>query len=113
MVNNKMIEIEVSENKYLLGFPNRMAIYRAEDAGLNLNDAQNKLVKFVGKLFYTGLLAKQPHLTEEDASDLMDKYIEEGGNLEEITEFLTNQYVGFTKSLDGKATKKAKIITMK
>ena len=60
-------------------------------------------------LFYTGLLAKQPQITREKAVELLDKYIEEGGEIEEITQFLISEYVAFTKSPEGKK-KKAKIV---
>ena len=63
-------------------------------------------------MFYTGLLAKQPKTTKDEADEIMEQYVEEGGDVAEITQFLVNQYVAFTKSPNGKKKKKAKIIEM-
>ncbi len=103
-----MLEIEVKEKTYLLGYPTRQDAIKAEDYGFDV--AKIQVLSMTEILFYTGLLAKQPEITREEADEIMDNYLIEGGDLEEITKFLTQQYVSFTKSPDGTKKKKAKII---
>lgn len=114
MNSKKMIQIEAGEETYLLGFPTRADAYRAEDEGLDVVNGTSKLLKFSSKLIYTALLAKQPDMTEEKANEIIDEYVEEGGELEEIITFLSEQYSGFMKSLNSskKKKKKAKIVTI-
>ena len=114
MNSKKLMQIEVGEEKYLLGFPTRADAYRAEDEGLDIVNGTSKLLRFSSKLIYTGLLAKQPNMTEEKANEIIDEYIEEGGELEEIISFLSEQYSGFMKSQNTskKKKKKAKIVTI-
>ena len=45
----------------------------------------------------------------EKWTESLDKYLEEGGEIEEVVQFLMNEYVAFTKSPEGKK-KKAKIV---
>lgn len=112
MKNRELMKIEVGDKSYLLGFPTRTDALNAENNGLDIAGGINKVLTLTSKLFYTGLLAKQPNTTEEEAMDLLDAYVDEGGDTEEITAFLANQITGFTKSPDGKTKKKAKIITI-
>lgn len=51
-------------------------------------------------------------MTKDEADELLETYISEGGDITEITQFLVNQYVAFTKSPTGKKKKKAKMIEM-
>ena len=90
-MNNEMLEIEIEEKSYKLGFPTRKDAKIAEDNGLRL-------------------LAKQPSITENEAEKLLNQYVEEGGELGEINEFLIKQYSAFQQSPNGKKKKKAKII---
>ena len=109
---SKLIEIEVKDKKYILGFPTRRDALRAEEKGLDVVNDNKKVITLTSKLFYTGLLAKQPQITEEEAMELMQQYIDEGGEIEEIIQFLTEQFVAFIQSPTGKKKKKAKIIEM-
>lgn len=110
-LRNKLLEIEVKDKTYLLGFPTRKDAIRAEEEGLDVINGTSKLLSFSTKLFYTALLAKQPLIKEDKAEEIMQDYIDEGGDLEEIITFLSEQYVGFTKS-QKKKKKKAKIVTI-
>ena len=107
---SKLLEIEVKGKTYLLGYPTRKDAVRAENAGLDVTNI--KILSMTEVLFYSGLLAKQPTISRKEANEIMDNYLAEGGDLEEITKFLTEQYVAFTKSPDGMKKKKAKIIEM-
>lgn len=104
--------IEIEEKEYKLGFKSRTGVKEAEEHGLNLSEIEAKPVTVTAKLFYTGLLANQPDITEEEADRLLDKYVEEGGDIGEINAFLLGQIVGLQKSPNTKKKKKAKIIKM-
>lgn len=104
------MEIEVGDKKYLLGYPTRKDAINAESNGLDVTGA-GKVVTLTETLFYTGLLAKQPGISKDEATELLDQYISEGGGTNEITQFLISEYVAFTKSPTGKK-KKAKIVEM-
>lgn len=105
---SKLIKIEIDNKEYLLGYPTRKDAIKAEANGLDITNA-GKVLMLTEVLFYTGLLAKQPQITREEAIELLDKYLEEGGEIEEVVQFLMNEYVAFTKSPEGKK-KKAKIV---
>ena len=107
---SKLMEIEVKGKTYLLGYPTRKDAIKAENAGLDVTNV--KILSMIEVLFYSGLLAKQPATSREKANEIMEDYLAEGGDLEEITKFLTEQYVAFTKSPDGTKKKKAKIVEM-
>ena len=109
-MNNEMLEIEVGEKTYKLGFPRRIDAKTAEDKGLRLIQIENKPIEVTEKLFYTGLLAKHPSMTESEAENLLNQYVEEGGEIGEINTFLIKQYTAFQQSPNGKKKKKAKII---
>lgn len=102
--------IEIEGKEYKLGYPTRKSIKIAEQEGLDVINDMGKVVSMTDKLFYTGLLAFQENITEEQAEELLAKYIEEEGNSEEILDFLSKQYMGFIKSPKAKKRKKAKIV---
>ena len=110
---SKLMEIEVGDKNYVLGYPTRKDALIAEEKGLDVINNNGKVLTLSSKLFYTGLLAKQPKITEEEAMDVMEQYINEGGEIEEIIQFLTEQFVAFIQSPAGtKKKKKAKIVEM-
>lgn len=112
LVRSKLIEIEVKDKKYVLGYPTRRDAIIAENHGLDVIGDSGKILALSSKLFYTALLAKQPKITEEKASMIMEDYIDEDGDIDEIIQFLSEQYMAFIKSPDGKTKKKAKIVEM-
>lgn len=105
-----MIKIEVGDKEYTLGFPTRKDAKIAEDRGLNVIEGTSKLINFTDKLLYTSMIAKQPSITEYESEKIIEQYITEGGDIEEIISFLTEQYVAFSKSPTGTKKKKAKIV---
>lgn len=107
---SEVIVIEIEGKEYKLGYPTRNDIKIAERKGLNIINDVDKLVSMTDMLFYTGLLAFQKDITREEAERLVTKYIEEGGDTEEVTNFLSKQYMGFIKSPVTNKKKKAKII---
>ena len=109
---SKVMIIEVGDKEYKLGFPNRMAVKNAEAKGMNIIEGADKLVTAMDKIFYGGLLAYQPDMKEEEALKVLEQYLAEDGYIDEIIPFLTEQYMAFLKSPDGKKKKKAKIVEM-
>lgn len=57
------------------------------------------------KLFFTALLNKQPDMTEQKAEEILIKYVEDGGDINAVTKFLSEQLTSFFKSQSGKKTK--------
>lgn len=109
---SKIMKIDVGEKEYTLGYPTRKDAKIAEDKGLDLVNNGGKLITLNDKIFYTGLLAKHPSVTEYEAEKIMEQYVKEEGDLDEVITFLTEQYMAFMKSPDGKKKKKAKIVEM-
>lgn len=110
---SRVMKIEVGDKEYTLGFPTRKDAKRAEDRGLDLATNNGKVITVMDKVFYTGLLAKHPSMTEYEAEKLYEKYREEGGDINEVIQFLVDEYLGFSKSPEANTVKKkAKIIEM-
>lgn len=105
------MKIDVGGKEYTLGYPTRKDAVNAEINGLDITNA-GRILCTVDILFYTGLLAKQPTITREEAMKLQEQYGAEGGDVEEVATFLLNEYMAFTKSPDGKKKKEAKIVEM-
>lgn len=110
---SQVIEIELNEGKtYKLGFPTRKDIKYAEKQGLDISNA-GKAVSFYDTLYYTAFLANHPSMTEYEAQKIIEKYVDEGGDLGEIQKFLIDQYSNFIQSPEKSTiTKKAKIINI-
>ncbi len=108
---SKFMKIEVGDKEYSLGFPTRKDAVRAEIEGLDITNA-GKVLSLSETLFYAGLLARNPLMTREEAIEILEQYLAEGGEIEEITQFLISEYTAFIKSPDGKKKKKAKIVEM-
>lgn len=107
----KAKKIEVEGKEYILAFPNRKDAENAERLGFCLNYMETQPLIQMDKLFHSALLAKQPRITAEMATDIREKYQEEGGDIGEINSFLIEQYMGFFKSQNGKKkVKKAETI---
>lgn len=109
----KALQIEINKKEYTLGFFTRKDAKRAEKKGLKVSKLDEELLTQTDKLFYTALLAKHPDITEQEAENLIEKFIDEGGELKDIIGFLAEQIVNFIQSPNGKKTKKAvKIIEL-
>lgn len=106
------MKIEVGNKEYTLGYPTREDAKIAESKGVDLVNNGGKLITLNDKIFWTGLLAKHPSTTEYEAIKIMEKYKEEEGDIDEVISFLTEQYLAFIKSPDGKKKKKAQIVEM-
>lgn len=98
MKNEEFKTITVEGKKYKLGFPTRKSAKKAEALGLNIVD-NSKILTLADKLFYTGLYSYQEYITEDEAERIEEKFIadttEDKQTLDEITGFLSNQFMGF------------------
>ena len=113
LVRSKIMKIQVGDKEYKLGYPTRKDAKIAEANGVDLVNNGGKLITLNDKLFFTGLLANHPSMTEYEAIGIMEAYKQEGGDVDEIIKFLTEEYMAFLKSPEEeKIKKKAKIIEM-
>lgn len=108
----KALQIEIGGKEYTLGFFTRKDVKTAEKKGLKVGKMDEELVTQTDKLFYTALLAKQPEISENEAEKLIDKYVDEGGDLGEIISFLAGQITNFMQSQNGKKKKEIKIVDL-
>ena len=83
----KMMELEVKNKKYLIGFSNRASVLKAEREGFMkvLNETDNAPVEGVAKLLRLGMLEKQPKITLSECNQILDDYIEE--NIKELSSY--------------------------
>ena len=107
----KAKKIEVEGREYILAFPTRKDAENAERIGFCLNLMETQPLTQMDKLFHSALLAKQPRISAEMATDIREKYQEEGGDIGDVNSFLIEQYMGFFKFQNGKKKmKKAETI---
>jgi len=107
----KAKKIEVEGKEYILAFPTRKDAENAERLGFCLNLMETQPLIQMDKLFHSALLAKQGRITAEMATEIREKYQEEGGDIGDINSFLIEQYMGFFKFQNGKKkVKKAETI---
>lgn len=104
MAKAKKIEIEGRE--YILAFPIRKDAENAERLGFSLNLMESQPLIQMDKLFHAALLAKQPNISAEMATEIREKFQDEGGDIGEINSFLIEEYMGFFKLQNGKKKKK-------
>ena len=105
-------EIEISEKTYTLEL-NRNSIKWLEANGFVAEEFEKKQLTFVDLLWTSGFIKNYPTMTISEGSTLLDKYESEGGDVQEIIEFLTEEYKNFILALTdtkSKSTKKAKIM---
>lgn len=107
----KAKKIEVEGKEYILAFPTRKDAENAERLGFCLTLMETQPLIQMDKLFHSALLAKQPDITADEATEIREKFQEENGDIGDVNSFLVQQYMVFFKSPDGKKKmKKAKII---
>jgi hypothetical protein len=89
----------------------RQAIKEIEAKGFNVQNFVNKPVTYMEVLWYGGFVAKHPNVNFNLATKLMDSYKDEGGDVNEVINFLADEYSNFVNApADTKSTKKAKIV---
>lgn len=109
---SKVLIIDVQEKEYKFAL-DRKEIVRAEKIGFRIRDIENSPITQISLFWKVGLHKYQPNLNDNQCDELMDLYIEEGGDINEVIEFLSNEYVAFlqTTQVDTKK-KKARVETI-
>jgi len=101
-------DIDGKEYKFAL---DRTEIIRAEKLGFKIREIENEPLTQISLFWFIGLHKFQPEIKQEEAFELLDKFMEEGGNLPEIVEFLSNEYAAFlqTTPTNSKKLKKSRV----
>jgi hypothetical protein len=104
-------EIEISDKTYILEL-NRNSIKWLEANGFVAEEFERKPLTFIDLLFTSGFVKNNPAITVNEGAMLLDKYESEGGDVQEIIDFLADEYKTFILALTdtkSKPKKKAKI----
>ena len=102
----KMMKLEVKGKEYLIGFSNRTAVVEARRKGMEKElrafEKSEDVDSSFAKILRFGLMEKQPEITEKEARQIIDDYIDENTTEEEcvdvskIIEFINNCYLNFS-----------------
>lgn len=102
--------IEVGDKEYTLCLT-RESVKEIEKLGFNIQSFMNKPVTYMDILWYGGFIAKHKTVSQNLSLKIMDTYKAEGGDVNEVIEFLAGEYSNFVNApTDTKAKKKAKIV---
>ncbi len=88
----------------------REAIKEIEGKGFNIQTFINKPVTMTELLWYAGFIPNHRDVNQNLATKLLDTYQNEGGDVNEVVEFLAEEYSNFVNAPADTATKKAKIV---
>lgn len=100
-------EIEISEKTYVLEL-NRNSIKWLEANGFVAEEFEKKPLTFIDLLFTSGFVKNNPTITVNEGAMLLDKYESEGGDVQEIIDFLADEYKNFILALTDTKLKKKK-----
>lgn len=105
------LKVEIGDKEYLFEL-DRATIRRGEKNGFSMRYAEEQPNNALALLWSMGLYKNHPNITTQKAIDLYDQYAEEGGDILEITQFLSEQYRDFSLATptDSKKVKKAQLI---
>lgn len=109
-MSRKMI-IDIDGKDYTLSL-DRKEIVRGEKIGLNLSQLESSPLTQMSIFWNVGLHKEQPNLSTIKLEELMDKFIEEGGDIKEVIGFLSEEYATFfqTNLQNTKTLKKARLV---
>lgn len=102
--------IEIGDKEYTLCLT-RESIKEIEKQGFNISKFMDKPITYMDLLWYSGFYAKHRNINQTKAQNLQNQYREEGGDVNEVIEFLADEYSNFVNApTDTKSVKKAKIV---
>ena len=101
--------INIAEKDYDLCLT-REAIKIIESKGFNIQNFINRPVSMTELLWFGGFIAKHSDVNQNLATKLLDTYQNEGGDVNEVVEFLAEEYSNFVNAPADIAVKKAKIV---
>ena len=108
---NKVLVIDVENKEYKFAL-DRSEIVRAEKIGLKLREIETSPLTQISIFWCVGLHKLQPSLNEKQCLALLDKYVEEDGDVNEVIEFLSNEYAAFFQTTQANTKKKARVETI-
>lgn len=102
--------IEIGDKEYTLCLT-REAVKEMENQGFNIQAFMSKPVTYMDVLWVGGFYANHRNLSKTKTLTLQDQYKKEGGDVNEVIEFLAGEYSNFVNApTDTKSVKKAKIV---
>jgi len=115
------MKLEVEGKEYFVGFSNRTSVLNAKRNGMEKTLQEMGKIKDtdegIAKILRYGLMEKQPGITEEEARNILEKYIEENVSDEEcvdigqIVNYINERYLAFSGLPTGnKKVKKLEIV---
>lgn len=105
------LQVEIGDKDYIFEL-DRASIRKGELNGFSIRKVEDQPMNMTALLWSIGLYKNHPNLTFEKAAKLFDEYANEGGDISEVIQFLTDQYQSFSLATpeDSKKVKKAKLI---
>lgn len=102
--------ITINDKEYTLCLT-REAVKKIESMGFNIQNFIQKPITYQDILWYGGFVAKHPDVNSNLAIKLMESYREDEGDVNEVLEFLSEEYSNFVNApADTASKKKAKIV---
>lgn len=98
--------IEINETEYTLCLT-REAVKKIEAMGFNIQNFIQKPITYQDILWYGGFIANHPNVNPNLAIKLMETYSQEG-DVNEVMEFLSEEYSNFVNAPADTASKKKK-----
>lgn len=98
--------IEINDKEYTLCLT-REAVKKIEAMGFNIQNFIQKPITYQDILWYGGFIAKHPEVNPNLAIKLMESYSEDG-DVDEVLEFLSEEYSNFVNAPTDTASKKKK-----
>ena len=98
--------IEINEKEYTLCLT-REAIKKIEGMGFNIQNFIQKPITYQDILWYGGFVAYHPDVNPNLAIKLMENYSQDG-DVNEVLEFLSEEYSNFVNAPADTASKKKK-----
>lgn len=98
--------IEIKDKEYTLCLT-REAVKKIEAMGFNIQNFIQKPITYQDILWYGGFIAKHPDVNPNLAIKLMESYSEDG-DVDEVLEFLSEEYSNFVNAPADTASKKKK-----
>lgn len=89
--------IKVGDEEFTLEL-DRKSIMRAEEVyGVSISKVEDQFVSQSYKLFRAALHKNHSNISIDARDDLFDKFVEEGGDRQEVVNFLLEQFGNFFK----------------
>ena len=105
------LKVEIGDKDYLFEL-DRASIRRGELNGFIPQKIEQQPQTMLSMFWSVGLYKHHPNISYQKAVELYDKYADEGGDIQQVIEFLGEQYQTFSQATpeDSKKVKKAQII---